>query len=256
MNMPDFSLEGKRVIVTGGRRGIGKAIALTFAEAGADVVVCDSVVDDGEREAVTEEIRGLGRQSLAVQADITQKAAVDNLTQRAIDEFGTIDILVNNAGLALKGSLVEQDEEDWDRVVDTNLKGCYLCSQAVSKKMIEQEKGNIINMASIRGIVAAGGRAASYSISKAGVIMLTRVLALELIDYNIRVNAIAPGWVKTKLNESLLSNPEILKQISADIPMGRFGTIDEIANVALFLASDASSYITGQTIVVAGGLVT
>ena len=253
MSILSFSLEGKVAIVTGGSRGIGRAIALAFAEAGADMVVCSRALD-GELGAVAEEIRGLGRRSLAVQADITRKDAVDNLVQRAMDEFGVIDILVNNAGIIIRAPLVEQSEEDWDRVIDINLKGCYLCSQAVGKRMIGQKKGNIINLASIRAVIPFRGRA-SYCAAKAGVAMLTRVLALELAGYNIRVNAIGPGWVKTELNKSFWSDPKTLKQIEAEIALGRWAMPSEIANVALFLASDASSYLTGHTILVDGGLV-
>jgi NAD(P)-dependent dehydrogenase (short-subunit alcohol dehydrogenase family) len=171
-----------------------------------------------------------------------------------MDEFDSIDILVNNAGAVARAPLLEHSEQDWDRVVDTNLKGYYLCSRAVGKIMAEQKKGNIINISSVRGIAAAPG-GASYCVSKAAVLMLTRVLALELVDYNIRVNAIAPGWVKTNLNKVLLSDPKVYKEITAKLPMGRWVELSEIARVALFLASDASSYITGHTIVVDGGLI-
>jgi len=252
MSIPSLSLENKVAIVTGGSKGIGRAIALAFAEAGADVAICSRGLD-GELGTVAEEIRRLGRRSLAVQADITRKAAVDNSVQKTMDEFGRIDILVNNAGVIERATLLETDEDGWDRIMDTNLKGYYLCSQAVGKRMIDQKRGNIINIASMRGITAAVGRA-SYCISKAGVVMLTRVLALELAGYNIRVNAIAPGWVKTKLNESLWSDPKTRKQIEAEIPLGYMAEPSDIAGTALFLASDASSYITGHTIIAEGGL--
>ena len=250
MSKPNFSLEGKVAIVTGGSRGMGRAIALTFAEAGADVAVCsrgqDSSLDD-----VAEEIRGLGRRSLAVPADISRKADIDNMVQRVADEFGGIDILVNNAAIIILAPLVEHSEEDWVRIIDTNLKGYYLCSQAVGRRMVDQKKGNIINMAGVAAITAAQG-IGSYCIAKAGVAMLSKVLALELASYNIRVNAIAPGWVKTKFTEPW-SDPKTVKQIEAEIPLGRWAVPDEIASVALFLASDASSYITGHTVVVDGG---
>jgi len=251
MGIPYFSLEGKVAIVTGGGTGIGRGIALEFAKAGADVVVGSRTLANLEK--VAEEVRALGKRSLAVPVDITKKTEVDNLVQRAMDEFGSIDILVNNAGTIVRASLLEHSEQDWDRVLDTNLKGYYLCSQAVGRRMVEQKRGNIINVASVRAITAAPGRA-SYCVSKAGVPMLTRVLALELVDYNIRVNAIAPGWVKTNLNELLWGDPETYKQLTAKIPMGRWAELSEIASVALFLASDASSYMTGHTIVVDGGL--
>jgi len=254
MSLPSLSLEGKVAVVSGGSRGIGKAIALTFAEAGADVVVC-SRDTDGKLEPTAEEIRKLGRRSLAVPTDITQKAAVDNLVQRTMDEFGAIDILVNDAGTLIRAPVVEHREEDWDKVMDTNLKGYYLCSQAVGKIMMDQKRGNIISITSMRGIVASSGRV-SYSVSKAGVIMFTRVLALELASYNIRVNAIAPGWIRTELTQPLWSNPEALREIDATIPMGRWAMANEMANVALFLASDVSSYVTGHTLVADGGIST
>ena len=253
MSIPNLSLEGKVAVVTGGRRGIGRAIALTFAEAGTDVAVCDVVVEGGEMEAVVEEIKKLGRRSLAVQTDVTQKAQVDNLVKRVEDEFGVIDILVNNVGGgSARALLLETSEDDWDRVLDTNLKGCFLCSQAVTKRMIERKKGNIINIASINAFVVHKERA-PYSISKAGVLMLTKGLALQLASYNIRVNAIAPGPIKTHQQQSVMSDSKRLKEVVARIPLGRLGEPSEVADVALFLASDASRYITGDTIVVDGG---
>jgi len=252
MNIPDFTLEGRVAIVTGGGTGIGRGIALEFAKAGADVVVASRWL--AVLEEVSREVTALGRRSLAVQTDISRKADVDNLVQRVMDEFGSIDILVNNAGTVVREPLLKHSEQDWDTVLDTNLKGYYLCSQAVGRRMMEQKKGNIINIASIMGVKAARGRV-SYSVSKAGVVMLTRVLALELVDYNIRVNAIAPGFVKTEINKVQWGDPNTYKQITATIPMGRWAELNEIASVALFLASGASSYVTGRTIVVDGGLV-
>jgi len=251
MSLPDLSLKGKVALVTGGSRGIGKEIALMFAEAGADVAVCSRHLD--ELEAAAAEIRKLGRRALAVRADVTLKADVDNLIEKTVAEFGGIDILVNNAGTAAIKPFPEYTEEDWDRVLNTNLKGCYLCARAVSLKMIERQKGgNIINIASTRGIEAATGRI-GYSVSKSAVFMLTRVMALELVGYGIRVNTIAPGWVQTWLTERLWKDPRLNAETVAGIPMKRWGTVTDIANAALFLASDASSYITGQAIVVDGG---
>jgi len=253
MGIPGFSLEGKVAIVTGGRRGIGRAIALDFTEAGADIVVCDRVVDDGELEAVAEEIRRLGRRSLAIQADITRKGDMDNLVQRVVDEFSAVDILVNNAAMNIVTPLLELREDGWDRIINTDLKGYYLCCQAVGKRMVDQKRGNIINMASTAAMKAAPEMGA-YCIAKAGVVMLTRVLALELARYNIRVNAIAPSMVKTKFSQPLWSDPKTLKQIEAEIPLGRLAETGDIIGSALFLASDASSYVTGHTIIVDGGL--
>ena len=251
MSIPSFSLEGKVAIVTGGKRGIGRAIALAFAKAGADVVVCGRIVE-GELEAVADEIQRLGRRSLAVQTDISQRNDVHNLAEGVTDEFGGIDILVNNAVVRAWAPMLELSEDDWDKVIDTDLKGYYLCSQAVGRKMVDQKRGNIINLATILAIRARAGMGV-YCIAKAGVVMLTKVLALELAPYNIRVNAIAPPLVRTDSTESEFRNPEILKSKDG-IPLGRFCKPSDIVGSALFLASDASNYITGHTILVDGGL--
>jgi len=248
-----FPLPGKVAVVTGGRRGIGKAIALALAESGADIALCDRVIDDGELNAVAEEVKRLGRRSLAIQTDITQKADVDSLVQGVVDEFGVIDILVNNAATNIRAPLLELGEDGWDRVIDTDLKGYYLCSQAVGKQMVSQKRGNIINIASTAAMKAAPEMGA-YCIAKAGVVMLTKVLAVELAQYNIRVNAIAPYIVKTEFSQPLWSEPETLKQIESEIPLGRLAETGDITGSVLFLASDTSSYITGHTIIVDGGL--
>jgi len=245
-------LAGKVAIVTWGRMGIGRAIALAFAEAGADVVVCSRAPEGGELGAVADEIQRLGRRSLAVQADISQKTNVDNLVQRTVEQFGGIDILVNNAGIFTTAPLLDVPEDDWDEIIDIDLKGYFLCCQAVGKRMVERRGGNIINIASGWAMKAAP-EAGVYCIAKAGVVMLTKVLALELASYNIRVNAIAPGAVRTRMTDSLVSDPEALQQEEAQTPLGRIAEPSEIASVALFLASGASSFITGATIVVDGG---
>jgi len=246
------TLSGRVAVVTGGRRGLGEAIALALAEAGADIALCDRVIDDGELEAVAGEVKRLGRRSLVVKADITQKAEVDGFVRRAVDELGAIDILVNNAATNIMAPLLELGEDGWDRVIDTDLKGYYLCSQAAGRVMVEQKRGNIINIASTAALKAAPQMGA-YCIAKAGVVMLTKVLAVELGQYNIRVNAVAPYIVKTKFSQPLWSEPEALKQIESEIPVGRLAETDDIVGSVLFLAADASSYITGQTIIVDGG---
>ena len=252
MSIRDFSLEGCVAIVTGSRRGIGKGIALAFAEAGADVVVCDLVVQDGELEAVAQEIERAGKRSLAVRTDVSKKGDVDNLIKRVTDNFGRIDILVNNAAIMVRSTLLELNEEDWDKMVDIDLKGCYLCSQAVAKRMVDKRTGNIINIASSMGIRAGENRGA-YSIAKAGVIMLTRVMAVELANYNIRVNAISPHLIKTEFSRPVWSDSEALNKILAEIPLGYPGEPEDVAKAALFLASNASRYITGHTLVIDGG---
>jgi 3-oxoacyl-[acyl-carrier protein] reductase len=252
--LSSFSLDGRVAIVTGAKRGLGKAIALAFADAGADVAVCTRDVADGKLEATADEVRKLGRHSLAVQTDVRRKVDVDNLVQAVISEFGAIDILVNNAGVYVESPILELNEDDWDNVIDTDLKGAFLCSQAVGKVMVKQKSGNIINIASMNGIrplINPGG----YDVAKAGLIMLTNSLAIELASQNIRVNAIAPGYIRTEMSAFLWDNPELSKGLLEAIAMGRVSEPTEIAKVALFLASEASSYMTGSTILADGGFV-
>ena len=245
MTLPDFSLKDKVAIVTGAKRGIGKAIAVTFAEAGADVVVCGRTL--AELEEVTSEIRALGRRSLALKTDVTLKNEVTSLVERTIKDFGTIDILVNNAVVYTGGPLVELSEGDWDNSLDIGLKGFYLCSQAVGRVMMEKKKGSIINMSSTAGIRPTGWQGA-YSIIKAGGIMLTKLLAVELAQWNIRVNALAPTVVRTEW-----TNVEVLRGFMTQLPLGRLTELHELTAAALFLASDASSYISGHVLIVDGG---
>jgi len=252
MSTPNLSLEGKVAIVTGGGTGIGRGIALEFAKAGADVVVASRTLSNLEK--VGEKVRALGRRSLAVQTDISQKTDVDNLVQRVMGEFGGIDILVNNAVIFTRTPVIEISEDDWDKTLDVNLKGYYLCCQAVGKGMVERRKGSIINVASTAGFRVGPTNSTIYSIAKAGVIMLARGLAWELGSHNVRVNTIAPGTVRVERGRSRWSDPERLKQEEARMPLGRLGEPGDIGSVAVFLASDASRHITGSTIVVDGGL--
>lgn len=253
MSSASFCIEGKVAIVTGGGTGIGKSIALEFASAGADVVVASrrlNVLED-----VAQEIRSLGRRSLAIKADVSKKTDVDNLVRKTIDEFGYIDILVNNSGILAGPSFLDLEEEEWDKVIDTNLKSRYLCCKAVGKLMVKRKKGCVINVASNGGVTTCGGYSGPYPVTKAGEIMLTRGLAWELGPYNIRVNAIAPGNIRTEMTRNWWSDPDFMKRMKTDRPLGRFGEPEEIASVALFLASDAASYITGETIVADAGKV-
>ena len=254
MYLPSFSLEGKVAIVTGARRGLGKAIALMFAEAGADVAVCDAVIADGELAAAAREIRGMKRRSLAVKVDVSRKADVDRMVARVLKRFGHINILVNNAAvLGEKTPILDWAEKDYDWVVDIDLKGCFLCSQAVGKVMAEQKSGNIINIASVDAMFPSR-KSSPYSAAKAGVVMLTKSLGAELGPCGIRANAIAPGWMQTEMTRRRWGEPEGKKQLEAGIPLGRMAQPADIAAAALFLASDASRYMTGQTIVVDGGV--
>jgi 3-oxoacyl-[acyl-carrier protein] reductase len=251
--MENQRLKGKTAIVTGARRGIGRAIALTLGSEGADVAIADIVADDGKLEGVAEEIRKMKRRCLAIKADIASEPEAEEMARRAVEAFGRIDILVNVAGVWLPGqTLLETPEENWDKVVDTNLKGTYLCCRAVGKLMVKQGSGNIINLSSQVGLNPGAGGGA-YSVSKAGIIMLTRQLALELAGNNIRVNALAPGIVKTDFNADLWKNPEAEKRLSLGVPLGRLAEPEDIARAALFLAAEDSGYITGTVIPVDGG---
>jgi dehydrogenase/reductase SDR family protein 4 len=252
MTSPNFSLKGKVAIVTGGSRGIGRAIALTYAEAGADVCIASRTAEDLEKVAV--EIRALGRKALVVPTNVASKADVDNMVEQTIKEFGKIDILVNNAGMNIMVPLMELREDGWDKVMNNNLKSGYLCSQAAATKcMIEKKTGIIINISSIAGrfpIYQLG----AYSVAKAGVVMLTRVLSWELAQHGIRVNGIGPGLIHTDLGDPVMSAPALEMMVNVGVPMKRLGEPEEIVGAALYLASDASSYMSGQTMYIDGGV--
>jgi dehydrogenase/reductase SDR family member 4 len=246
-------LSNRVAIVTGGRRGIGRAVALALAQTGVDVAISDIVVNDGLLNKVAEEITGLGRRAITIQADIAKKSEVENMVRQVIANFGKIDILVNCAGVWIPGqTLLECPEENWDKVIDTNLKGTYFCCQAAGKEMIKQNSGTIINLSSEVGLTPGTG-AGAYSISKAGIIMLTRQLALELAKYHIRVNAIAPGVVKTEFNSQFWKGPGVEKQAAKMVPLGRLAEPEDIADTVVFLASDAARYVTGEILSVNGG---
>lgn len=251
METKDSGLKGQVVIVTGGGSGIGRSIAIEFAKAGASVVLA------GRRPAVLEktgeEIKNLGGRSLCISTDTSQRASVDNLIHSTMAEYGMIDILVNNAAIQDYGEpLLQISEEVWDSVIDTNLKGYFLCCQAAGKKMVERKRGKIINIASIAGFApaATGG---IYNISKAGVVMLTKLLARQLASYNIRINAIAPGYVNTPMAKDVQRDSERLRKVEAFIPLGHMAEPIDIANAALFLASEASKHMTGHTMLIDGG---
>jgi len=246
-----LSLEGKKALITGACRGIGRAIAVLFAEAGADVVL--SCRNQAHLEEVAGEIRKTGRIALPVAAHVRKVEDLENLFAKAREQFGAIDILVNNAATnPAMGPLVDMDGKVYDQIMDTNLKGYTVLSQLVGKLMRDSGGGNIINISSVGGITPGKGLGL-YCISKAAVIMLTRVLAVELGAYNIRVNAIAPGIVKTRFSEALWSNKDLLREVMSRLPLKRLSEPEEVARIALFLASEASAMVTGQTIVMDGG---
>jgi NAD(P)-dependent dehydrogenase (short-subunit alcohol dehydrogenase family) len=247
-------LEHRVAIVTGGGEGIGRKIAVEFAKAGANVVVASRTL--AKLENVAEEIRVLGRRSLAVATDVSLVEQINNLVKQTIDEFGRIDILVNNAGAIRRAPLLEITEEDWDAVLDVNLKGVFFCSQAVAKYMMEQRYGKIINISSISGRGGGSLEWAHYCTSKAGVIMLTKSFAQKLGPYGVNVNAIAPGPTDTDMPKKGRTYEQLLewrKNAAGRALMGRIGTTQDIANLALFLASDDLSFICGATIAIDGG---
>lgn len=251
MNTSYLSLEGKVALVTGGSRGIGKAIALTLADAGADVVVSSRKLED--LELVANEIRGMGRRALAVTAHGRESEDIRKLVETIKSEFGRIDILVNNAATnPAMGPIVDMEEKMYDQIMNTNLKGYTLLSQLAAKLMISQGGGAIVNISSILGVTPGYGLGL-YSISKAAIIMLTKSMAKELGEHNIRVNGIAPGYVQTSFSKALWSNEALMKEKLKDIPLKRIAQPEEVGRTVLYLVSEASAYVTGQTIIMDGG---
>lgn len=246
-------LKGKVAIVTGARRGMGKSHALKLAKAGAKVTVSD--ISQEECQQVVDEIEKAGGEGLAIKCDVSNKKEVDEMVRKTIEKFGKVDILVNNAGICQFKPFLEMTEEEWDKTLNINLKGYFFCAQAAAKEMVKQKSGAIVNIASVVMGQMGKGMAglAHYSASKGGIAALTKTLALELAPYNIRVNAIAPGAIDTPMVASTKTDPKILEQTLAVIPLHRMGKAEEVTNTVLFLLSDASSYITGSIIVVDGG---
>lgn len=238
-------------IVTGASRGIGREIALELAKEGASVVVNFSGSED-KAKSVVNEIIGLGQQAIAIRCNVANAEEVSEMVKRTTEEFGKIDILVNNAGITSDNLLMRMKEDEWDRVIDTNLKGVFLCTKSVTRPMMKQRNGRIINVASVVGVIGNAGQA-NYVAAKAGVIGLTKTTARELAPRGITVNAVAPGFISTDMTDKL---PEdVQKTMLAQIPLARFGEPKDIAKVVAFLASSDSSYMTGQTICIDGGMV-
>ncbi|MCL4395037.1 MAG: glucose 1-dehydrogenase [Chloroflexi bacterium] len=248
MSLVSFSLSDKVAIVTGGGRGIGRAIALGFAEAGADVVVTARTTS--EVEQVAGEISTIGRRSLPLTVDVSQRNQVETLVAQTLATFGKIDILVNNAGISPAYVRAENlSEEDWDRIIAVNLKGTFLCCQTVGRVMIEQQRGKIINMLSAGAHVALP-RLVAYCATKGGGEMITKTLAVEWAKHNIQVNAIAPAYVATDFTTGLRTNQKIYENLMARSPVGRMAEPQEIVGAAIFLAADSSSYVSGTTVMV------
>lgn len=246
-----FDLTGRSVIVTGGSMGLGEAIAAGLASAGADVLVTSRHQD--KALAVAERISSdFGRRAVGLAADVTDESAVAAMVETAIQEFGKVDILVNNAGLMFRGAIEEMSLQQFKDVHETNVDGLWLCSRAVVPHMKERRSGRIINLASTLGLVGSSNRTA-YASSKGAVVQMTRALGLELADSNVTVNAICPGPFLTPMNESNLASEEASAAIVASVPLGRWGELAEIQGAAIFLASDAASYVTGSVVTVDGG---
>ena len=243
--------ENKTVFVTGASRGIGKEVALKFANNGYNVVM-NYVSSKTNVEELKEEFESKGVKTLIMQADVTDKEAIEQLVKKAIEEFGNIDVLVNNAGITKDNLLMRMSEEEFDKVIEVNLKGTYIVTKAVTKYMMKKRKGSIINLSSVVGVVGNAGQC-NYSASKAGIIGFTKSVAKELSSRNIRANAVAPGFIETDMT-SVLSD-EVKENIYNQIPLKRMGTAKEVANLIYFLGSNESAYITGQVINVDGGMV-
>lgn len=248
-----FDLSGKIAIVTGSGKGIGKALALGLAEAGAKVVV--SARTSADIEATAEDIRALGGESLPVPTDVRNSEQVEVMLQKTLEKFSRVDILVNNAGGSFNVPPLDMSENAWDSIIRENLKSVFLCSSAVGKTMKEQKSGSIINISSIAAIKSYLPNAA-YGAAKAGIVNLTKTMAVDMAPYGVRVNAIAPGYIETPGIAALLEQaPDVRQQMQNQIPAQRLGKPDDITGAVVFLASDASDYVVGDTIIIDGGLV-
>jgi NAD(P)-dependent dehydrogenase (short-subunit alcohol dehydrogenase family) len=250
---PTFRLDGRVAIVTGTGRGMGRAFSIALAHAGADVITTELPGREGDAEETAAEVRAAGRRALVVSLDVTQLPSIRAMVEQVVGEWGRIDVLVNNAGINIRQFAVDVTEDAWERIVSVNQKGLFFCSQAVGQHMIERgQGGKIVNVASQMGLVGDQQRAV-YCATKAAVVNLTRVLALEWAPHSINVNAVAPTYVKTPLVEVLVQDKDVHESILRRIPLGRMAETKDIAGAVVFLASPASDFVTGHTLVVDGG---
>ena len=252
MKLPTLSLHGKTAVVTGCNQGLGHGLALAVASAGANVVLVDRNIS--KLDTLAAEIESMGSRALICATDITREDGVIEMVQRGLDTFGSVDVLVNNAGIVHRVPAEATTYEQWQQTINVNLSGTFLCGREIGKVMIRQKKGKIVNIASINSAVARPNLSA-YGASKAAVTQLTRCWALEWAPYNINVNAVAPSFVMTEMTRDLFADPDVRKQLLERVPLGRIGTVEDIASAVLFLASEASNYITGHTLFVDGGWV-
>ncbi|HBO87686.1 MAG TPA: 3-oxoacyl-[acyl-carrier-protein] reductase [Verrucomicrobia bacterium] len=245
-----FDLSSKCAVVTGAARGLGQAIAVKLAEAGADVALCDLQSDWLDETAA--KVRATGRRAEVYNVNVANADSVAVGVKAIEVDFGKIDILVNNAGITKDGLLMRMSEADWDAVLDVNLKGVFLCTKAVMRGMMKQRSGSIVNIASVIGLMGNAGQA-NYAASKGGVISFSKTVAKELASRNVRCNAVAPGFIRTAMTDAL--EEDVQSKMKDLIPLSRFGEPEDVANVVLFLASDASGYVTGQALSTCGGMV-
>jgi 3-oxoacyl-[acyl-carrier protein] reductase len=244
------TLEGKTAIVTGAARGIGAAIATRLANEGADIALCDLQADWLSETAAA--VKATGRKVVCYSVDVSDSEGVNEVVGAVVAEFGGVDVLVNNAGITRDTLMMRMSEEDWDAVLNVNLKGTFLFTRAVSRPMMKKRTGAIVNIASIIGLIGNAGQC-NYAASKAGVIALTKSAAKELASRNIRVNAVAPGFIQSKMTDAV--SEDIRDQMMGNIPMKRFGSPEDVADVVMFLAGNSAGYMTGQVLTVSGGMV-
>ncbi len=253
MNIPTFRIDGRNAVVTGAGSGIGRAIAIALAHAGADVVMTELPGKEDAAQQTASQVRALGKRGMVLPLDVTQVDSIQMMVRRVLEEWDHIDILMNNAGMNIRKWAVDVSESDWDPVLDTDLKGVFFCTQAVGKHMIARAQGGkIINMASQVGLVGYSERVA-YCSAKAGVINMTRTLAFEWAKHKINVNAIAPTFVNTPFVAALLEDEKVRKEVLSRIPLGRVAEVEDVLGAAVFLASPASDMVTGHTLVIDGG---